>query len=761
MPSPIPTNSIEGKLHAATRLPAPRAEFLAALRGQLAQQSRPPLSLSVQAARFFRRHARAALILVLAGLIVSVALVGPQRVLASMRQLLGYLPGVGVVDQSAPLRVLVEAVSLTREGVTVSVNRATLSADRTQIDFGVAGVPLSAYPAAEAVTGCVEHWHLRLPDGTRLAADAPVPASVSQATFVLPCIFNTLPGAAPEDWELPLRFVAAPPDLVVLPIVEVTPPIVPPATATQSATHAPVASPPAATATSSPVEESLAGVSIDKVIETADGYILIGAIRLQAAGAGQAQVTGALVLRDANRQTVPYTFPPDLNEYDLLDLEPGDVPFSLQVAGAGLAFPLTFEIPGIVITPGDPQARAELTFNAGPSPQPGQEWVLNRPVEIGGYALTLVSVTADSLNGYSFSFEADSSVYGLRVEVDGHTALGGGGGTDGQGSFSRVVSYAELPTGTLKVILSNLTLASETQFWQGSWQPESVRSDWAAATPATVCLFAEAIGQLPTLPAGLDGRALLSELNPQQQIVLVGLDGSERQVLVPQASRGALSRDGLRLAYPDSEGITIVELATVDTTALNGLVGRDLSWSPDGTRIAYVSAGSAYGVFVASLDGGDPRQLSDLGYETIAGWSPDGTLLYYAIPSASNDGFLLRAADIASGEVRDLFVLPNSSLKAPMPAVSPDGKWIAYRGQDSASLYVMGMDGGESRQVIAAPSGDYPITGIVWGPSGGLLGVSLNTLASRDGEILLLQLEACEAYRLPTMHGELEGLLIP
>ena len=44
---------------------------------------------------------------------------------------LGYIPGVGIIDQSVPLRLLAEPVTITRYGVTITVTDAVLSADKT------------------------------------------------------------------------------------------------------------------------------------------------------------------------------------------------------------------------------------------------------------------------------------------------------------------------------------------------------------------------------------------------------------------------------------------------------------------------------------------------------------------------------------------------------------------------------------------------------------------------------------------------------
>jgi len=165
--------------------------------------------------------------------------------------------------------------------------------------------------------------------------------------------------------------------------------------------------------------------------------------------------------------------------------------------------------------------------------------------------------------------------------------------------------------------------------------------------------------------------------------MLAGMDGSLQQVLAAGSGRAALTQDSTRLAYTTEDGIKIQDLASGEFTVIAGVFGRDLHWSQDGSQIAYVNSGDLYGMFLINSDGKNPKQLSNLGYESIAGWSPDGSHLYYAIPGSSGDGFLLRSVDVSTGNSQDLFVIENSSRKAPMPAVSPDGKWIAYRASDN------------------------------------------------------------------------------
>src|SRR3990172_11540144 len=50
---------------------------------------------------------------------------------------LGYIPGLGLVSQDTPIRVLAAPVSQTRDGISITVKDAVLSSDKTVILFTV------------------------------------------------------------------------------------------------------------------------------------------------------------------------------------------------------------------------------------------------------------------------------------------------------------------------------------------------------------------------------------------------------------------------------------------------------------------------------------------------------------------------------------------------------------------------------------------------------------------------------------------------
>ncbi|MDR3573477.1 MAG: hypothetical protein P4L50_06440 [Anaerolineaceae bacterium] len=760
MNSPTPSQSIEEKLYAANRM-APRPEFLAGLRARLVEQPRRPLSLSEKVRLAFRRPLWVTVLVVIFLLAAALLAVGPQRVLAAFQQLFGYIPGVGIINESAPIRVLVEPVTITRSGISITVTSATLTADRTHIEYRIFGVPGSAYPNREDVHGCFQQDYLRLPDGTKLDRMdedfLPIPPAVNEAVLVIPCISDTLPGKVPENWQLPLRFVLAPPDLTVMPVIELSPS--PQPSPTKGATALSENGAAAPTAPTAPTAPERPAVTVDKVIETGNGYILIGQIQPQSQAGEWPQVTGRPQIRDASGKSVPYTIPLDVNP-------DGANGWAVQFQAAGLAYPLTITFLGVEIRQADPGATAEFTFDAGSNPQPGQQWTPNQDIQLAGHTLKLVSIAADSRGGYSFEFQGDPQVDSAGLQIVGYTPNGGGGGGGAgltNGTFSVTLSYAHLPTGVLSVILSDLTVTNSPITWQGQWSPAMPRTDLPAnpTSQPGVCLTADSLAQLKPAPAGLSaGKALMYEQlqgNNQWGLVLYNLDGSGKQVVVPNGNWGALSPDGRRVAYSATDnGIHIINLDSQSEKVLPGAGGFNLHWSPDGKQIAYVGMGNNIidSVFVVDSNGANVRQISSLSYESVVGWSPDSSNLYFVIPFTGGAAWKVYSFDLVSGKGQELFTIENGTPKFLDPNLSPDGKWIAYRGRDNSSVYMVHPDGSDMH-LLLDNAGDRTIA---WSQSG-WLGVSLDYNGGTS--VVLLKPDSCEAYLLAALHGDLEGLSVP
>jgi hypothetical protein len=722
-------------------------EFLSSLRGQILQKYTPRQTRPT----FFAFRPVGITTIILIMVVTSILIIGPQKVYASFMKLLGYVPGVGLVEQDSTIRILAEPVSLTRDGITVSVNQGILTANETRLEYGVSGVPLSAYPEGEMVTGCIEQPFLYLPDGSLISLSDPIPNDINTATFMMPCIFNTLPGTVPTNWSLDLQFIPAPPDFKILPVVDTHPTETPQEELKLTETEI------APTLTNN---NPYATVSIEKYIETEDGYILLGVVRPDIAEGEWLQITGAATIQDVNDQKISYEYPMDIQYQQETD-EPmnGGGSFAIQIKGAKIEFPITIGFSGVVISPVDPLATATITVDVGDNPQPGDVIEVNQTVDLAGYPVQLLTMTVDSRNGYSFHIDPGETLSSVSVQISGYNAVGAGGGAAWGGPFHTSLSYMELPTGQLEIVFDNPMRTTETEAWITSWQPENDRVFEDDGLSQNVCWDANTLSSIPTITSGLVGKVIVTQTSPQLEIVTSNFDGSQMEVLSQGNAKAALSLDGNYVAYTSEEGIVIKNLLNDETTLINGQFGRFILWSPDGSKIANVRYGEVNGIVVMNADGSNQQQLTNLGYEELAGWSPDGSVIYFAIPGAGGDGFMLRSVSITTGESKDVFVLENSSMKAPWSSISPDGNWIAYRAKDNASLYIKNMDGSPARLVL--DKSGIAINGITWEKAGYLLGVSLITEQNQEGEIFIIAPDSCETYRLTGVSGMLDAVYIP
>jgi len=267
----------------------------------------------------------------------------------------------------------------------------------------------------------------------------------------------------------------------------------------------------------------------------------------------------------------------------------------------------------------------------------------------------------------------------------------------------------------------------------------------------------------------------------RRMIWLVSGDGRDHRPLAGGATQESSPRwspDGKRIAYvsADSDGgaqIYVKWLSAGVTTHVTNLTEApaNLAWSPDGKTLAFVMRvpvtrellavklpespkGAKWAeplkvidrvvyradgegflpdayehVFIVPADGGTARQLTEGPYDhSDLAWAPDGReLLVSANRRADADmnpeDTEVHAIDVATGSIRALTSRfgPDDS-----PAVSPDGRQVAYTGFDDRyqgyqrkRLYLLRRDGGATRELAATL--DRDVVQPTWSRDGRLI----------------------------------------
>jgi Tol biopolymer transport system component len=233
-------------------------------------------------------------------------------------------------------------------------------------------------------------------------------------------------------------------------------------------------------------------------------------------------------------------------------------------------------------------------------------------------------------------------------------------------------------------------------------------------------------------------------------VVAVQPNGSNRHVLVGGAgdqNPAAFSPDGRRIALWSASG-ALGDLVVADadgshpTTIASGVLegtGSRLSWSPDGTKIAYSARTETdtsfsclgYGVqngdfcssriFVAPVDGSGEHQVGDASMDARGpAWSPDGTTIAFGGGNASPSiGVGLYLMNANGTNIRPLSNVRGTDWAFVRNDWSRDGSKIAAQASAADNLaewdiWIINADGSGATDVGAHAGGDEIIPS--WAP---------------------------------------------
>ncbi|HSP06391.1 MAG TPA: hypothetical protein VLR94_04400, partial [Acidobacteriota bacterium] len=166
-----------------------------------------------------------------------------------------------------------------------------------------------------------------------------------------------------------------------------------------------------------------------------------------------------------------------------------------------------------------------------------------------------------------------------------------------------------------------------------------------------------------------------------------------------------------RLAGDRDFEIWIYDLERGTSTRLtSGVRTAWPQWTPDGRRVTYNSERLGFwNPFWRAADGSD-QETPVFTTESIlnpTGWSSDGKKLLLFRDSQQTDSDVV-VFDSTDGKLRDFVATPATELDG---IFSPDGKWVAYRSDESGrfEIYVRSFGGPDGRWQVSTNGGTEPM----------------------------------------------------
>jgi serine/threonine-protein kinase len=223
-------------------------------------------------------------------------------------------------------------------------------------------------------------------------------------------------------------------------------------------------------------------------------------------------------------------------------------------------------------------------------------------------------------------------------------------------------------------------------------------------------------GGVPAFAASRSGMIVLAGAQPSE-LVLVDRSGRARPLTARRSRYHSprISPDGRLIAVDITESSTrnVWLLDRWDSSLTRFSFehwGHDPMWMPDGRTIVFAAdVGGSPGVFMRASDGSGAAEsvLVVTDQLTAHTWGGPGQVLAVRIGGSGSD--ILRVP--LTGERREATPLLVSPYTEQFPALSPEGRWLAYVSDESGrnEVYVRPFPGPGARTIISQNGGTEPM----------------------------------------------------
>ena len=215
------------------------------------------------------------------------------------------------------------------------------------------------------------------------------------------------------------------------------------------------------------------------------------------------------------------------------------------------------------------------------------------------------------------------------------------------------------------------------------------------------------------------------------------------------------SPDGTKVAYVSFESkkpvVYVQDLITMKRVVVANFKGSNSapSWSPDGNRLAIALARNGLTqVYVVNTDGSGLRRLTTTdGIDTEPQFSADGQSIYFT--SDRSGGPQIYRMSASGGAAQRVTFNGNYNIS---PRISPDGKTLAYisRRENRFQLYTLNLANGQELRLSDSVGDESPS----FSPNGQYLMYATSD-AGRRAALSVVSVDGRVKHRLVTQSGDI------